>query len=155
MIVVPFVEGMLTEATWLAVMLEESVPAMIRMEDDGAYWRMLSGLFTMGEPFVVVEQDVVPWPGAIAALEACKEPWCAHSYSPIEDLRTGCAPLGCSKFRPEALPTELLRNPPNGGHWGNLDCWITQTFRSAGLEVCQHRPGVQNLNPARLGVHPI
>jgi len=129
---------MLTEHTRLAVPEAEFVEVL----GAAGYGELVQRLWDAGEPFAVVEQDVVPWPGALRALEECSGAWCAYAYG-AEDLRTGCVYLGCVRFRPADLGPIWVSGLP----WSVIDCSLTEQLRGHGQEVCQHRPSVSNLNP--------
>ena len=45
-----------------------------------AYHELLLDIWHQGEGFLVVEQDVVPYVGAIEELEQCPEPWAGKPY---------------------------------------------------------------------------
>lgn len=130
-------------------------PAYVEVRGDTGYPLMLSQLWEKRQTFIVVEQDVVPWPGAIAALEACPEPWCAHAYDTRYEMEGG-APgdavyLGCVKFA-----SRLMHEVPNAWrcwqtpHWASVDTHISTVLRNAGFDVHQHRPAVTNANPKLL-----
>jgi hypothetical protein len=56
----------------------------------GKWWRAQEG-------FIVVEHDIVPWPGALQKLWDCPESWCGHSY-PLHGQGLFGGYLGCTKF---------------------------------------------------------
>lgn len=45
-----------------------------------SYGRLFTDLWEGGEPFVIVEWDIIPWPGAVQALLDCPKPWCTYRY---------------------------------------------------------------------------
>jgi hypothetical protein len=47
------------------------------------YAALIAGLWRDGEAFVVVEDDIAPWPGAVQKLLDCPAHWCGHYY-PLE-----------------------------------------------------------------------
>ena len=69
--------------------------------DYGIYF---AGLWDAGAPFVIVEHDIIPWPGAIRALLDCPEPRCTHRYP----LHRGNVALsfGIGKYIPEGPAPE-------------------------------------------------
>ena len=62
------------------------------------YTLHLQRCWTPPETFVNCEHDIVPWPGAIADLLACPQPWCAFGYLPYLDITTSAPNLGLAKF---------------------------------------------------------
>lgn len=97
-----------------------------------------------GEPFIVVEHDVVPWPGAIEALIECPEPWCAHSHHHDHAfLRHGSVEMSCYKV----VPAELGSDPfPAEVPWQQTDSVLSQKLFERGHMIHQHWPSVANLN---------
>lgn len=120
---------------------------------DTTYTRLLDRLWAAGEPFAVVEHDIVPHPGALAELLGCPRPWCAFSYQLGSITHAG---LGCARFSASLLadvPDAAERtwaewndvHPP--GHWCSLDDRLGRILRGAGFEPHVHEPAVTHLNP--------
>lgn len=108
----------------LALRAEGLEPMVTLLEHDDDYARMLQRLWREEQTFILVEHDVVPWPGALERLWDCEEMCCAYQY-PLGsggELGTG---LGCLK-----LSTEFLRNRPyiatilTDSPWYRLDTLI-------------------------------
>ncbi len=51
------------------------------MWDELGYGTLLSYLWNVGGGFIVLEHDVVPFPGALDSLAECNEEWCVHKYA--------------------------------------------------------------------------
>jgi len=177
LVVVPFVDGPDTEGhlgglqpeTLAALRRDgiEPLKAAISPYDREGYWRLLSALWELKGGFTVVEQDVVPFPGAIAELEACSERWCGYRY----ELQTGFhAALGCAKFDaslmaefPRALervgelgfgPDGSRGGPDDDGlprkDWRRLDTRIDRVLRQeCGVQMHVHDHVVGHLNPVQ------
>lgn len=118
-----------------------------------SYW---NDRWVMGHTFINVEQDVVPWAGALEELAECPEPWCAFNYHlkchrahvPMT-LPNGYPPTGCCKVSAEAISmTEGLWE--DLVMWDHCDGHLADGLREAGLDVHPHYPGVVNANPALL-----
>lgn len=105
--------------------------------------------------FVNWEQDVVPWPGAVADLMACPEPWCGFTYQPWQRVDDGSASayLGLTKFSPAFLSaTQGVFEP--GEHWSDeqprtwMHCdghlWTWALARPDVPRFHQHWPAVVN-----------
>ncbi len=114
---------------------------------DAAYPDLLLRHFREGAAFCVVEHDVLPWPGALAELAACPEPWCGYAYSPGRHLRVPT--LGCVRFRAEflaavadALTVDAWRVDLFPRTWQYVDQQIAVTARRRGFEWHQHFPAV-------------
>jgi hypothetical protein len=99
-------------------------------QDEYAYARWFQSLWKLGHDFIIVEHDVLPWPGAITKLEQCVNVWCGLNTS-----------LQCTKFSPSRLGDCPVSEPT---HWQMLDHTV---FRALGLEnFCEHSPEPINLN---------
>jgi hypothetical protein len=121
-----------------------------------AYFELLAGLWAEGKGFVIVEQDIVPWPGAIAEMEACPEPWCGRPYNLGTHLG---AYLGCTKFSDSlvagapgviAAIDHLAFDGTPRRYWGRLDTRLKQVLEDQlGLTHHWHWPAVEHLNPEK------
>ena len=120
-----------------------------------AYFELLQSVWAQGEAFTVIEQDIVPYVGAIAALEACSQPWCGFAYSMGGSME---AALGCTRFSDELVKDnpgviDAIAQLPFDGitdrrHWGRLDSRLAQVLHDQlGLTMCVHWPAVGHLNP--------
>jgi hypothetical protein len=126
-------------------------------EDAEAYWRLLKRLWQDNKSFVLIEHDILPWPGAIEELRQCPGSWCAYSY---DQCGIGLYhSFGCTKFSAgliEELPDIWTRM---NRHWSQLDQQFEWLAFQAGIRPHHHRPAVihlhdysepENLNPATL-----
>jgi hypothetical protein len=116
--------------------------------DDEAYFRLLERLWTAGEDFAIVEQDIVVEPDTLESFRACPHSWCCAPYPYLKGVYSG---LGCVRFRSELmrrLPDLMERvairanelHPPK--HWCTLDAWVQRTMAAAySQRPCQrHKP---------------
>jgi hypothetical protein len=97
--------------------------------DELKYWQLLRQLVVGGEPFVVVEHDMVVPEGAAASLDACPEPWCTWEYDTIGIMITEA--LGIVRFRPDLLPENFLKYNPVS--WVFLDTTVRIELRCQGF----------------------
>lgn len=120
---------------------------------DTSYTRLLACLWAAGEPFCVVEHDIVPHPGALAKLAACPQPWCAYPYAYMGGMHAG---LGCTRFSAAllaAVPDAVERTWAEStdvhpaGFWCALDDRLARVLRRAGFTQHVHFPAVRHLNP--------
>lgn len=126
----------------------EAVP----MLDSEAYVRFFEERWAAAKTFVVVEHDVVVWPGAIEGLLSCSRDWCAYGYASDHDLEhdSFCAFLGCVKISAgliAAVPQCWAEKPVR--RWQDCDCHLTTYARQRGLNVHMHRPHVENIGSGR------
>ena len=131
----------------------EGVPTQVRIvQDDGEYGNFLAENW-QGE-VIVVEHDVVPWPGAISKLSGCTKDWCVHEYTftraGAEDAprpRLGWA-LGCLRVNQRIVDRypDLPRRW-EGTPWQGMDSRLTAALQKAtGQRVPHiHRPPFAHL----------
>lgn len=101
-------------------------------------------LWADGEPFILVEHDILPWHGALNLLDECEEPYCGFVYQVRNHLETW---LGCTKFEPARLGEVPL--PPELDFW-QFDVPVTAELANAGYRKHVHGPAVVHINP---GLH--
>lgn len=143
-VVVPYTPGMLSAAVPYALRAHPADVVEWRpTEGERGYWDLMRGLWREGRSFVVVEQDVVPWPGAVEALWACPSDWCCHDYS---DEGVPSPMLGCTKIGAGLI----ARNPgiwdgrPRGGFSAGIDMHLWERC-SPGADPHFHHPPVTHL----------
>ncbi len=121
-------------------------------DSDESYWSLLAGLWSDGETFCIVEQDIVVGPATLTGMAECASPWCACPYPYFVGLYAG---LGCAKFG-----SALLRNTPGAiervgamsdathaaKHWCRLDAWLQVVLHQQGARRCIHA-SVGHLRP--------
>lgn len=130
--------------------------------DHWAYTRVLEELWEQGESFVLMEHDIVPWPGAMSAIAKCHFPWCFYGYTPDTDyLGNRAAPFGLVKFSKDFIQryydvwTEMRSYYKSDYEyvWMEHDKWLLQyVVPRKGSNSCdsyrphQHSPSVFNAN---------
>ncbi len=144
-IVVPYAEDCKAlQSVRIALDQDNLYPDYQLMDREDAYHDLFKRLWETGEPFIINEHDIIPWPSAIAQLEACPEPWCTHMY------RCACGwignGLGLAKFDPKRLPN-IFQTPFGNTNWQYLDTRIADRLRIYELQPHIHTPAVTNLNP--------
>lgn len=113
--------------------------------DNWNYWRLLSRLWSEGEQFMILEHDMLPWPGAIHLAWQCEEPWCVYPY--LIGGRYSTVGHGCVKYG-----VEILEGAPNAvknvgrKHWSTLDSHTIHAVRKAGFKPHVHQPPIIHLN---------
>lgn len=92
-----------------------------------------------GSPFILCEWDVIPWPGAIAALDFCEGPWCIYRYPIGRGTPLQWTPaLGLGKYRPQGQLPEEVRETK----WQLLDGILVPFFHEQFGEPHIHEPPV-------------
>jgi hypothetical protein len=153
---VPFAIGNHThlwalDAVKLALRQDGIQPQLHFLGQDDSYYHLLAGLWRKRRGFVLVEHDIVVWPGAIQQLEECPEPWCLYPYyASVGWCRDA---LGCTKFSASLLKQypDCLTEPfptccNHTKYWCGLDRLIAHRLKGYGLEPHLHSPAVVNLN---------
>ena len=124
---------------------------------DTSYWQLLSRLWTGGESFVIVEQDIVVRPDTLDGFDECPSQWCGAPYPYFVGRYVG---LGCMKFSADLLrqhPFVMAQvgqmyddtHPPK--HWCRLDGWLQIVLQMAQVPRCQlHEPVGHRDNGASL-----
>lgn len=86
------------------------------------YWRL-------GAAMMIVEHDIVPWPGAVAKMADCPLPWCGHKY-PLGGRGYLGGSLGCVRFSAELTgQNHHLADEWHTIDWRVLDGYIEQAVR--------------------------
>jgi hypothetical protein len=98
-------------------------------------------LWDINEPFIIVEHDILPWPGAIQRIWECDHHWCGYQYYVHGGLH---AYLGCAKFNPQLIGECPL--PDHNVHWAALDQTIIDEMAQRGIKGHLHQPAVSHLN---------
>lgn len=119
---------------------------------DFEYYHLLKRMWLEHEDFVIVEHDVLPWPGAVEELFQCPYNWCSLGYK-INVTSTGRAgygayhTFGCAKFSTglmDAMPK--VWDSFESRHWSHLDA----QFATHATAICQsphpHRPPAIHLH---------
>lgn len=122
-----------------------------------AYTELFEQLWAAQQSFIVVEHDIVPFPGALRELVQCTEAWCAYRYLLAGGLHAG---LGCTKFESrlmEQYPDAVTRTWSTGtldarhpaGHWCRLDDRLTRgvLMNTYGVPRHVHDEAVEHLRP--------
>ena len=152
---VPYVVDMLRDATMDAVLAQAPAARFVPIDpaDPYAYGRTLTRVAAESLDLIVVEQDVIPPPGAIAGLLACPDGWCGHRI----DCGNGPADatLGLAKFGRQLLrrhPDLFVRAAGRGKvgpcrvPWNALDGWIRHVMRAWGVSWHPHSPQALHLH---------
>jgi hypothetical protein len=91
------------------------------MRDELDYGRALTDHWR--DELIVVEHDVVPWPGAMQAISGCAHDWCVYGY-PFAPRKIGHA-LGCRRVSARVI--EQRPDLPKrwaGVAWNQLDAAV-------------------------------
>jgi hypothetical protein len=136
----------LNEATRIFLAHSQALGHYIRLidvtDDPQGYLKYLRQRWQEGYPFINIEHDIVPWPGALESLEHCPQMWCSFGYdTAAQDFIQ--PPLGLAKFSSEfiqALPELWEEDLP----WHELDAHLHRYATERGHKAHQHRPSILN-----------
>lgn len=122
----------------------------LKCVDKHDYGDFLAAHWLRGEPFINLEQDVAPWPGALTEMWNCPQRWCMVQI--IVHGAINNTNLGCVKFANEfisAFPDVWKKYPRNDiFDWRSLDSWLHQFVEPAKVHI--HNPPALHLNPEHL-----
>ena len=114
-------------------------------EGDSGYAERLAEIWARGEGFILLENDIIPWPGCIDLLRACPQPWCTHAYpSPVLMMSIGITKLSTDAVR----STPRLPSVWAGEHWGLLDTKVIPALH-AHFPLHGHWPPVAHARAGR------
>jgi len=117
--------------------------------DDDSYPRLLERLWREGGDFILVEHDVVPWPGAIAELASCPRQWCAFR-APLPGGALALSTIACGKFTAPVLAATPSLPSQWGDDWRRLDSYIPgEIMRTIAESPHEHGPPVAHAREER------
>lgn len=123
-------------------------PRFVPVHGDGAYRLLMREIWEEGDTVIIIEHDILPWPGAIEELLLCQCVWGGYTYQTNGGLGVSHM-LGCAK-----LDQDLIAHTPGlwdePAHWSQLDQRLLFAARSKGIEPHLHRPPVIHINPREL-----
>lgn len=130
-------------------LLTEGVPCeIVALQGDYDYGEAVAGMWAQGDEIVVLEHDVVPWPGAMNAISGCEHPWCVYEY-PFAPNALGHA-IGCLRVSEELVRSDLdLPDMWAGVPWNQLDAALYRALAAASgeREPHIHTPPLAHLKP--------
>jgi len=112
--------------------------------DNSDYFWLIEGFWHRQQGLILVEQDIVPPPGAIATLRGCDRPWCGVPY--LVGVNFDCF-NGCTKY-----DADLMARYPDAvdrmenTHWQSLDGQLIRYLWSKGEHAHIHWPAARHLN---------
>jgi hypothetical protein len=111
-------------------------------DSDFNYGRMLKEAFLAGEPFVLIEQDIILHELVMPEFEECREPWCSFPYGAGEGSKL-TESLGCIWYSAELLAA-ITKDAPYLGitPWWGCDGVVARIIHDAGFRVHTHYPQV-------------
>lgn len=124
--------------------IQQVQPELHRVGHRDEYWQLLHDRWEIGDEFLLVEQDVVVWQGAIQHLAECSNAWCT--------LPTMChgrmitTTFGCVKFSRDLI----ARNPrfwdDIDRDWFHLDANFADKMGWPWIRPHDHWPPASHLN---------
>lgn len=143
-LIVPYVEGRLHPLVLPVLRSDGLQPQAERLLDDYDYGRLMARLWREFQTVFVVEQDILPWPGALRELQQCSCEWGTYSYHYFGGIGISHM-LGCCKLT-DRLMSRLPQLWDWGCHWAYVDRRLFSEARAAGIEPHLHRPPVIHLS---------
>lgn len=133
-IILPYVVGMLQPET--KAFGREVKAQFVRVDEHGSYFALLEKLWDKGQPFLIIEQDIVGSREDVELMRSCPFPYCTAPYiGPGAQWLSRS--LGFTRFRPLRLPRDLfqkIREYPDAepfifDDWRRIDARISQALR--------------------------
>lgn len=106
------------------------------VEGDFGYGELITELWEAGDPFVLIEWDIVPWPGAVQEIIDCERPRCVFRY-PLTPGRLAIA-MGMGKYVPKGAAHPMWSTL----HWRELDGRVIPYLNQKLGPPCYHEPAV-------------
>jgi hypothetical protein len=135
----------LEAASRLALVSDGIEPVMLETLGQHGYWTALAGLWEQREGFVLIEGDIVVFPGAVRDMVDCTGDWIARPYWINGELKPA---FGCIKFSTaliERHPMLFLDLPEEHRNWMGLDMRVFEALEKAGEELTVRWPAVTHL----------
>lgn len=151
-------------ATEFLLRLEEPDTEFVDIShSDGAYFDLVEKLWGLKETFIIVEHDIVIWPGALHEIWECQEPLCAYqapyNITPVGGRRGLSYGLGCLKWHQslqEDFPNLVNDWPRNDRHWTRIDQVIVKKIAELNNDTIHyHWPAIGHLNRSKFPIGPL
>jgi len=122
-------------------------PEAVKVDTGDAYWKMLRDAWSDGREFMVVEHDVMVWPGSVAFLFSCDMDWCV--LPTLCHGRMYTTSLGAMRFG----ATMIQRNPGLwdriSSEWMYLDAHLSEEMGWPFITPHAHYPAAAHLNESQ------
>lgn len=99
-VIVPWTDSTLVSRLVRFLRAEGFDPQPVWTKTDYSYWETLQQQWKREEKFIIVEHDVVPFPGALQSLWDCSHNYCGFPYR-LRSCSGVSTALGCTKFSAE------------------------------------------------------
>lgn len=161
-VTVPYVRGMLRDETRAAVLAQDPRARFVELPAGSAvaYARHLIEWWKEPGDTIIVEQDVIPPPGAFASLLHCTSGWCTHPMLHGTAVKTDLLGLvrwsaWLKRFCPQAMESALLGGVGSWHwpHWRSCDQLWARWAAHRDYAPCVHQPEAVHLKYPRTSVH--
>lgn len=119
-----------------------------------AYYTLFCQLWSEGEGWLNIEQDIEIHEDVVPGMEACAEPWCVAAYqgAGIDGDRYLYGSLGCTRFSTDLIAAhpQFMQNIA-GRSWQQLDAHILPGLIGLGYTQHIHKPPVQHHHVRQYG----
>lgn len=120
-------------------------PEFIEMRDDDNYWRLFCELWENRRTVLIIERDILPWPGACQEIINCPYHWCSNTYK----MRGGYGihhGFGFTKFGSKFMDKYPdIWTQVETTKWNTLDAQLCELVKREGETPHPHRPSVTHL----------
>jgi len=118
-------------------------PELHKVGDNGDYWKLLDGLWRLGEEFFVVEQDVIVGAGGLHFMRDCPEPWCSNPtvcHGRLISTTFGCVKFGSSLMGDPDFWSDIPKT------WFRLDANFANKQGFPKVRPHVHHPAALHIN---------
>lgn len=149
-VVIPYAGGLLRDETVAAAMASGLTVQAVCVDPSPSappgslgYWELLRDLWSAGESFINIEQDIVVHSEAIPTMAACGHLWCGYTYAFGEESPCEFPFFGCTHFDAALMAEHPDAIDAARGGWHNLD---ERVKASLGVTQEVHHPPVMHLH---------
>lgn len=121
--------------------------------NDNAYFQAVREMWNSGETFVIVEQDILPWPGAVKKIYECPHKFCINWTPHWQSLSDRDSEPWTYAHGLVKYGQDLIHEIPNwfndyqeSQHWSQFDWNLVKTYQN---QIHYHMPPVIHLSPIR------
>ena len=123
------------------------------------YFELVYRHWKIGEKFIVVEQDIIPWPGLLTQLDSCFADLCLvfAPHGPGDDLAGYSYGWGIWRFNSSLLQSHRyhLDDPKLTRKWSRIDGEVVTRLIEGNIATPHiHNPPVVHMNRNRFPLRP-
>lgn len=119
-----------------------------------SYFNLMREAWLAQKTFILIEHDLVPWPGALTQIWQCEAPFCTypapHGIGPDRKYTYGLGILKFDEMLMKWFP-DHLEDPSLTRKWYHLDGEVFTRLQEKNIKIHYHYPPVLHLANHRFG----